>query len=102
MDYKKKKREDNNNNTNFNQFPQNFQYNNFRPNNFYYQSTSNIPPITKNELEGIVVDYLINNQNYPIDSFTLFRNIKSAFRNIDYSVFVFKNLDINSIIRDLI
>ena len=102
MDYKKKKREDNNNNTNFNQFPQNFQYNNFRPNNFYYQSTSNIPPITKNELEGIVVDYLINNQNYPIDSFTLFRNIKSSFRNIDYSVFVFKNLDINSIIRDLI
>ena len=102
MEYKKKKREDNNNNTNFNQFPQNFQYNNFRPNNFYYQSTSNIPPITKNELEGIVVDYLINNQNYPIDSFTLFRNIKSAFRNIDYSVFVFKNLDINSIIRNLI
>ena len=102
MEYKKKKREDNNNNTNFNQFPQNFQYNNFRPNNFTYQSSSNVPPISKNELKGIVVDYLINNHNYPIDSFTLLRNIKSAFRNIDYSVFVFKNLDINTIIRELI
>ena len=29
-------------------------------------------------------------------------NIKSSFRNIEYSVFVFKNLDINSVIRDLI
>ena len=108
MEYKKKKREDNNNNnnnnnnTNFNQFPQNFQYGNYRPNNFSYQSLPNVPPTTKNELEGIVIEYLINNPHYPIDSFTLFRNIKNAFRNIEYSVFVFKNLDINTIIRELI
>ena len=101
MEFKRKKREDNNN-SNFNQFPQNFQHPNFRPNSFSYQTSSNIPPITQNELEGIVVDYLINNISLPIDSFTLFRNIKSSFRNIEYSVFVFKNLDINSVIRDLI
>ena len=101
MEFKRKKREDNNN-SNFNQFPQNFQHPNFRPTSFSYQTSSNIPPITQNELEGIVVDYLINNISLPIDSFTLFRNIKSSFRNIEYSVFVFKNLDINSVIRDLI
>ncbi len=101
MEFKRKKREDNNN-SNFNQFPQNFQHPNFRPNSFSYQTSSNIPPITQNELEGIVVDYLINNISFPIDSFTLLRNIKSSFRNIEYSVFVFKNLDINSVIRDLI
>ena len=101
MEFKRKKREDNNN-SNFNRFPQNFQHPNFRPNRFSYQTSSNIAPITQNELEGIVVDYLINNISFPIDSFTLLRNIKSSFRNIEYSVFVFKNLDINSVIRDLI
>ena len=74
--------------------------------NFSFQQSSNstaIPPTTQSELTGLVIDFLLSNSLIlPIDSFSLLRNIKRGFRSVEYSTFVFKTLNINDSIRELI
>ena len=74
--------------------------------NFSFQQSSNstaIPPTTQSELTGLVIDFLLSNSLIlPIDSFSLLRNIKKGFRSVEYSTFVFKTLNINDSIRELI
>ena len=102
MDHKKKKHNESTSNSNFMNYPQNYPLNpNYKQNNYNSITSSNIPPTNQNELEGLVIEYLINNPSHQIDSNTLFRNIKSSFRNCDNSVFVFKSLNINDSLRDL-
>ena len=65
--------------------------------------TSIIPPTNQNELTGLVIDLLLSNPLIlPTDSFTLLRNIKKNYRSVEYSTFVFKTLNINETIRELI
>ncbi len=100
MEHKKKKHESSN--TNFINYPQNYPLNpNYKQNNYNSITSSNIPPTNQNELEGLIIEYLINNPSQQIDSTTLLRNIKSSFRNCDNNVFVFKSLNINDSLRDL-
>ena len=100
MEHKKKKHESSN--TNFINYPQNYPLNpNYKQNNYNSITSSNIPPTNQNELEGLIIEYLINNPLQQIDSTTLLRNIKSSFRNCDNNVFVFKSLNINDSLRDL-
>lgn len=74
--------------------------------NFSFQQNSNstaIPPTTQSELTGLVIDFLLSNSlMLPIDSFSLLRNIKRGFHSVEYSTFVFKTLNINDSIRELI
>ena len=74
--------------------------------NFSFQQSSNstaIPPTTQSELTGLVIDFLLSNSLIlPIYSFSLLRNIKRGFRSVEYSTFVFKTLNINDSIRELI
>ena len=75
--------------------------------NIYHQmglaQTSIYPPTNKEEFQRIVIEYLIKNQKLlPMDSFTLKRNIKKIYKNVDLSSFVFEKLNINDIIRELI
>ena len=101
MEHKKKKHESTSN-TNFINYPQNYPLNpNYKQNNYNSITSSNIPPTNQNELEGLIIEYLINNPLQQIDSTTLLRNIKSSFRNCDNNVFVFKSLNINDSLRDL-
>ena len=102
MDHKKKKHNENSSTSNFINYLQNYPINpNYKQNNYNSITSSSIPPTNQNELEGLVIEYLINNPFKQIDSTTLLRNIKSSFRNSDNSVFVFKSLNINDTLRDL-
>ena len=61
-----------------------------------------IPPLNQKELKSIVIEILSKEVfKPPFDSFTLFRYIKSGYRNVDYSTYVLSKLKINDVIREL-
>lgn len=62
-----------------------------------------IPPVTQEELKGLVIDILIKEAiRPPFDSISLLRLIKKTFRNVDYSSYVLSKLKLNAVIRELI
>lgn len=61
-----------------------------------------IPPLNQKEFKIIVIDVLLKEIfKPPIDGFSIFRYIKRAFRNVDYSIYVLSKFKINDIIREL-
>ncbi len=61
------------------------------------------PPSNEQELKYLIIELIYKDYiSFPIDSNSLYRTIKKMFKFVEFSIFMFKRLDFQQVIQDMI